>query len=226
MRLLVVEDYEPLRSSLVRALKNAGYAVDETGDGEEAIWYLDNNPYDLAILDIMLPQRDGYSIIKHVRNQDAETALLVLSAKDTTEDQVNGLDLGADDYMCKPFAIDELMARIRSLLRRRHAKRSPVLRWHNLSFDSNTRKTTVDDQVIDLSAREATLLEYLFNHQGALITRNDLWEHLYDFNAEVTSNVVDQWVARIRRKITQAGCGDPIETVRGQGYRFKDEQES
>ena len=226
MRLLVVEDYEPLRTSLVRALKDAGYAVDETGDGDEAVWYLDHNPYDLAILDIMLPQRDGYSIIKHVRQKNDETAILVLSAKDTTEDQVTGLDLGADDYMCKPFAIDELMARIRSLLRRRHAKRAPVLTWQTLSFDSNSRRTAVQDQVIDLSAREATLLEYLFNHQGTLVTRNDLWEHLYDFNAEVTSNVVDQWVARIRRKICKAGCADPIETIRGQGYRFKDENES
>lgn len=226
MRLLIVEDYAPLRESLVRAVKHAGYAVDETGDGEEAVWYIQHNPYDLLILDVMLPKRDGFSIVQELRSKDTETAVLILSAKDTLEDQIKGLDLGADDYMCKPFAIDELLARIRALLRRRHVQRAPVIHWHGLDFDSNTRRITVKDEIVDLSAREFALLEYLIMRQGSLVTRSDLWEHLYDFNADVTSNVIDQWVARIRKKITNVGCPNPIETIRGQGYRFRNEIES
>lgn len=222
MRLLVVEDYAPLRASLIRALTGVGHAVDATGDGDEAVWFLDLNSYDLVVLDLMLPKRSGQEILTHLRQRDGETAVLILSARDTVADQVQGLDLGADDYMTKPFAVDELLARVRSLLRRRHAHRTPVLAWRSLRLDTVARRLCVQDRPVDLSGREYALFEYLALRLDQMVTRAELWEHLYDFNTEVTSNVIDQWVARIRRKIVASGGDDPIETVRGQGYRFRD----
>ncbi|NRA36663.1 MAG: response regulator transcription factor [Planctomycetes bacterium] len=224
MRLLVVEDYMPLQKSLLRALASSGYAVDATADGEEALWYINNNNYDLMIVDIMLPKCDGYEIIQHTRGLNKQTAIIALSARDTVEDQIKGLDLGADDYMTKPFVVEELLARIRSLLRRAHSQRSPLIQWHNLQCDTNLRRVSIDKQAVDLSAREYTLFEYLLLQRGRLVTRDELWEHLYDFNAEINSNVIDQWIARIRKKITSYNCANPIETVRGQGYIFASEE--
>lgn len=219
MRLLVVEDYAPLRSSLQRGLGKAGYAVDAAADGEEGLWYAEGGSYDLLILDLMLPGIDGMEIIRRVRAADGEVPILILSARDQVEDQVAGLDLGADDYLTKPFAVDELMARVRALLRRRGGDRRPELTLGPVVVDTAARTVRCEGREVGLTPREYALLEYLARRPGEVVSRSELWEHLYDFAAEASSNTLDQWVARTRRKLREVDAPELIETVHGHGYR-------
>lgn len=219
MRILVVEDYQPLRESLVRGLGKAGYAVDGAADGEEGWWLARDQAYDLIILDIMLPKLDGLAVLQRVRAHDASVPVLMLSARDQTDDRIAGLDGGADDYLTKPFAVDELMARVRALLRRGSEQRQPIINLGPVQLDTNARRVSCGARDAGLTPREYALLEYLARRAGSVVPRSELWEHLYDFAAEATSNTLDQWVARARRKLRAIDAPAIIETVHGHGYR-------
>jgi DNA-binding response OmpR family regulator len=220
MRLLVVEDYEPLRKSIVQGLREAGYAVDSSADGDEGWWFARSNDYDAIVLDIMLPKLDGLSILKRVRGDGKRTPVLLLTARDTVDDRVTGLDAGADDYLVKPFAFQELLARVRALARRRYDKPDPVIRAHDLEINTSTRAVRRAGQAVDLTAREYVLLEFLALRVGEVVSRTDIWEHLYEFHCEADSNVVDVYVGYLRKKLDKPNLPKLIHTHRGQGYRL------
>ncbi|MBV8762420.1 MAG: response regulator transcription factor [Deltaproteobacteria bacterium] len=225
MRLLVVEDYVPLRESLARGLKDANYAVDATGDGTEGLWYAENHPYDVILLDLMLPGVGGLEILKKLRATGNTTYVLVLTAKDAVEDRVRGLDAGADDYLVKPFAFDELLARLRAIIRRRYERVDPVIRIADLEVDTRARRARRAGSVIALSAREYALLEYLANRTGHIVSRTELWDHAYDQAAEPGSNVLDVHISHLRKKIDEGHDKKLIHTRRGQGYVLGEDDE-
>ena len=218
MRILLIEDYPPLQKSLSKGLREAGFAVDVTGDGNEGLWYATGNTYDVILLDIMLPGMDGLSLLKKLREQGNQTNVLVLTAKSELEDRVNGLDLGADDYLVKPFEYEELLARIRVLVRREYSDKSPVLEIGKLKIETAAQRVWRGKTEIELTAREYTLLEYLARRTGQTVSRSDIWEHLYEFNSDASSNVVDVYVGYLRRKLDKPGKESMIRTVRGRGY--------
>jgi len=223
MRALVVEDYPPLSASLAQGLREQGYAVDVTGDGNEGLWYARTSAYDVIVLDLMLPGLDGRELLRTIRNDGNTTPVLILTARDTVADRVAGLDLGADDYLVKPFAFDELTARLRALVRRRHRLATSVLRIADLEIDTGARTVRRIGRTIALSAREYALLEYLAHRRGQVVTRGELWDHLYDFAAEPHSNVLDVYVGYLRRKIDDGHRIKLIHTRRGQGYVLGEE---
>ncbi|HTM20088.1 MAG TPA: response regulator transcription factor [Kofleriaceae bacterium] len=218
MRLLVIEDYAPLRESLIRGLRDSGYAVDASGDGREGLWYAEQNAYDALVLDLMLPGVDGLEILRRLRARGDTTHVLILTARDTVADRVAGLDLGADDYLVKPFAFDELLARLRALLRRRYQSATGVIEVGDLVVDTGRRTVARAGVPVPLTAREYALLEYLACRRGAVVSRSELWEHVYDFAAEPESNVLDVYVSHLRRKIDDGHATKLIHTRRGQGY--------
>ena len=218
MRILLIEDYPPLQKSLSKGLREAGFAVDVTGDGNEGLWYATGNTYDVILLDIMLPGMDGLSLLKKLREQGNQTNVLVLTAKSELEDRVNGLDLGADDYLVKPFEYEELLARIRVLVRREYSDKSPVLEIGKLKIETTAQRVWRGKTEIELTVREYTLLEYLARRTGQTVSRSDIWEHLYEFNSDASSNVVDVYVGYLRRKLDKPGKESMIRTVRGRGY--------
>ncbi len=215
MRALVVEDYSPVRIAVTEGLVEHGFAVDSAADGEEGLWLAESNPYDVVVLDIMLPKLDGLGLLKRLRAKGSQVAVLLLTARDTVEDRVRGLDLGADDYLVKPFAFAELVARVRALVRRRYDTRAPTIVIDDLAVDTAKRLVRRGDELITLSAREYALLEYLALRAGELVTRTDIWEHVYDFNSDAHSNVVDVYVGYLRKKL---GAPPLIHTRRGHGY--------
>jgi len=218
MRLLVIEDYRPLQQSLTKGLREAGFAVDTTGDGKEGLWYATGNEYDVIILDLMLPGMDGLEILKKIRTQGRKSHVLILTAKDTLQDRVTGLDLGADDYLVKPFAFKELLARVRALLRRGYQQKNPRIRVKDMLIDLNAQRVWRGKQEIALTHREYALLEYLAMRAGQTISRIDIWEHVYDFNSSASSNVVDVYIGYLRKKIEQPNKPRLIHTIRGRGY--------
>jgi DNA-binding response OmpR family regulator len=218
MRLLLVEDYPPLQKSVVKGLREAGFAVDVTGDGPEALWYAQTNPYDVIVLDLMLPRLDGLSILRRLRAEGRESHVLIITAKDAVADRVAGLNAGADDYLVKPFEFEELLARVQALVRRTYRRKNPLLEIGPLRIDTATQRVQCGADEIRLTAREYALLEYLAMRAGELVTRRDIWEHVYDFHSEATSNVVDVYVGHLRRKIDREGEPSLIEAVRGRGY--------
>lgn len=218
MRVLVVEDYEVIREGLVQGLQERGFAVDATGDGTEGKWYATSNDYDLILLDIMLPGLSGLEILRAVRAQGKDVPVLLLTAKDDVEDRVRGLDLGADDYLVKPFAIAELFARVRSLTRRGHHARTSAITVGNLVIDTTTRSVRRGTQDIVLTPREFALLEFLALRTGEVVARSELWEHLYAFSDDSTSNVIEATVLRLRRKLSPADEPPLLHTRRGFGY--------
>jgi DNA-binding response OmpR family regulator len=221
MRVLVVEDYAPLRESLRSGLIDSGYAVDATADGDEALWYVQDSAYDVVILDLMLPGMSGLEVLRRMRGAGHTVHVLVLTARDSIADRVAGLDLGADDYMVKPFAFDELRARLRALVRRRYDRRDPVIRIADLELDT-VKRTARRGGVIALSAREYALLEYMAHRPGEVITRDELWDHVYDFATERGSNVLDVYIGYLRRKIDDGHARKLIHTRRGLGYVLGD----
>jgi DNA-binding response OmpR family regulator len=223
MRLLVAEDHPNLARSIANGLRDEGYAVDLTFDGEEALHMASVNPYDGIVLDIMLPQRDGFSIIQSLRRKGSKTPVLCLTARDAVEDRVKGLDLGADDYLVKPFAFEELIARVRAMVRRGHQQSSSVISVGDLEVDTAKKCARRGDRSIDLSAREYSLLEYLAHRQGQVVSRTQIWEHLYDEHDEASSNVVDVYIGYLRNKIDKDFPGKLIHTKRGQGYMLSAE---
>ncbi len=218
MRVLVVEDYAPLRQALSKGLREAGFAVDVARDGEEGLWHARSGEYDLVILDLMLPKVDGLAILKRLREEASQTHCLILTAKDTVEDRVTGLNLGADDYLVKPFAFEELLARVQALIRRRYDAKSPIIRVEDLEIDTVGRVVRRAGDQIELTAREYALLELLALRAGQVVTRTDIWEHIYDFHASAQSNVVDVYIGYLRKKIERPGWPRLIHTRRGQGY--------
>jgi two-component system copper resistance phosphate regulon response regulator CusR len=220
MRVLVVEDFPPLRRSVVQGLREAGYAVDEAADGESALWHARADDHDVIVLDLMLPKVDGIAVLKKLRDRRCPAHVLVLTAKDTQDDKVRGLELGADDYLVKPFHFGELLARVKALIRRKYDAKTTVLKISDLEIDLSRRVVRRGDQPVDLSGREYGLLEFLALNAQRIVTRAELWQHVYDFNASPESNVVDVYIKRLRGKIERADRPRLIHTRRGQGYIF------
>lgn len=218
VRILLIEDYAPLRKSLTQGLQEAGFAVDATGDGAEGLWFARSAQYDVIVLDLMLPGLDGLSLLKKVRTEGSNVNVLILTAKDTLQDRVTGLNTGADDYLVKPFSFEELLARVHALVRRKYDTRSPSLHIADLEIDAVLKQVSRQGVPVELTAREYALLEYLARRTGELVTRTDIWEHVYDFHDSAQSNVVDVYIGYLRRKIERPGCPRLIHTRRGQGY--------
>lgn len=225
MRLLVIEDYAPLRKAVLRALAEAGYAVDATGDGKEGLWFAQSNDYDLIVLDLMLPGLDGWGILRALRQEGRQTHVLILTARDGLDDRVAGLDMGADDYLVKPFALEELLARVRALLRRKYQHKDPLLRVGDLEIDQATRQVRRGGETIPLTSREYALLEFLALRAGEVITRSEIWEHLYEFNSQAQSNVVDVYIGYLRKKIDRHDRPALIHTRRGHGYWLGEDED-
>jgi two-component system OmpR family response regulator len=222
----VVEDESKMADLLRRGLTEEGYAVDVAGDGAEAVWLGSENPYDVAVLDVMLPDIDGFEVCRRLRKGERWYPILMLTARDGVTDRVAGLDAGADDYLPKPFAFDELLARLRALLRRGPSARPAVLRCGDLVLDPARRAADRGGTQIELTAKEFALLDYFMRRQGEVLSRTDIREHVWDFAYEGDSNVVDVYVGYLRAKIDKPfGCGS-IETVRGAGYRLREDADA
>jgi DNA-binding response OmpR family regulator len=218
LRILVIEDYEPLRRSLVRGLRENGYAVDQADDGEEGLRFAEASVYDVIILDLMLPKLDGFAVLKSIREQGIHARVLILTAKETVGDRVRGLDLGADDYLVKPFAFEELMARVRALQRRASHHTSAVIRIGDLEIDTAARLVRRAGEALDLTAREYAILEILAARKGEVVSRDEISSRIYDFSAERNSNIVDVYVGYIRKKLERGGRSRLVHTRRGFGY--------
>jgi two-component system OmpR family response regulator len=223
MRVLVVEDEVKMAGLLKRALEEEGYAVDVAARGEDALWLGTENPYDAIVLDLMLPDLDGFEVSRKLREAGRWSPVLMLTARDAVADRVAGLDAGADDYLTKPFSFAELLARLRALMRRGAGERPSVLRVGHLELDPARRTVSRDGTSIDLTAREFALLEYLMRHPGEVLTRTQLIEHVWDFAYEGDSNVVDVYIRYLRNKVDRPFGNVSIRTVRGAGYRLEQE---
>jgi two-component system OmpR family response regulator len=213
MRVLVIEDEPDLRRGLVQALREEGYAVDESGDGEDGLHKALSWDYDALVLDLMLPRMDGWEVLRRLR-QARKTPVLILTARDGVRDRVRGLDTGADDYLVKPFVLAELLARLRALIRRAAGQAVSTLTVGELSLDTKARQVSLAGQPVNLTAREYSLLELLVLHRGELVTRSMIYEHLFDESEDSLSNLVDVHVSNLRKKLGK----DLISTRRGQGY--------
>jgi DNA-binding response OmpR family regulator len=218
MHIMLVEDYKPLLDYLSKGLRECGYAVDTAAEGKEGLWHATSGEYDVIILDLMLPGLDGLSILKKVREKDKNTAVLILTARDQVEDRVAGLDAGADDYLGKPFAFEELLARVRALVRRSYAKKKPMIHVGDLRIEMSSRRVWRAEEEIELTLREYSILEYLAMRSGETVSRTDIWEHVYEFNSDADSNVVDVYITYLRKKIERADKPTLLHTKRGFGY--------
>ena len=207
-----------MRRYLSQALANAGYAVDAAADGVEGLALAELNDYDVVLLDLMLPRLDGLSVLQRLRQDSRDVPVLVLSARDTLEDKVRGLQRGADDYLVKPFALAELLARLQALVRRRYGCTTAILQVADLVIDTGQCTVTKNERVLDLRPREYALLEYLAIRQGRLVSRTDIEHHIYDEHADLVSNAVDAAICRLRRKIDAPDRPSLIQTRRGMGY--------
>ena len=218
MRLLLVEDSDRLRRSLGQGLQRAGFAVDLAADGREGLAYGELNDYDVIILDLMLPEVDGLTVLRTLRLRGRNTHVLILSARDQVEDRIRGLELGADDYLVKPFSFDELCARVRALIRRRYESKDPVLHIGDLEIDTARRLAARDGRPLPLTPTEYALLELLALRRGRVVSRDQILGHLYDSLAEVSSNVIEVLVCSLRKKVQPDGAAPVIVTRRGSGY--------
>jgi len=222
MRVLVVEDEVKMAGLLKRALEEEGYAVDLATRGQDAVWFGTENPYDAIVLDVMLPDLDGFQVSRRLREAGRWSPVLMLTARDAVADRVAGLDAGADDYLTKPFSFAELLARLRALVRRGAAERPPVLRVGDLELDPARRTVARDGKAIELTAREFALLEFLMRRSGDVLSRTQLIEHVWDFAYDGDSNVIDVYIRYLRNKVDRPFGRDSIKTVRGAGYRIED----
>jgi heavy metal response regulator len=221
MRILVVEDEKKVASFLKKGLEEEYYAVDCAYDGEEALYMVEANEYDLMILDIMLPKIDGLKVVKGVRDKGFPLPVLMLTAKDSVEDVVKGLDAGGDDYLTKPFAFAELLARVRSLLRRKEREPAGELQVADLVLDPVTHAVKRGGQEIELTAKEYALLEYLMRQVNRVVTRTMISEHVWDYHFDPMTNVIDVYVNHLRNKIDLDSSQKLIHTIRGVGYMLK-----
>jgi DNA-binding response OmpR family regulator len=221
MRILVVEDSRRLAGIIRRGLLEEGYAVDNAYDGEEAQYMAETAPFDLIILDVMLPKKDGVTVCRELRAKKVNTPILMLTAKDSVEDKVAGLDSGADDYQVKPFAFSELLARLRALLRREALPKTRRLQVGDLALDTQSREVWRGERRVDLTAKEYAILEYFMRRPNAVVTRTMLGENIWDYEFDGLSNIIDVYVRRLRRKIDEDGQESLIQTLRGAGYRLR-----
>jgi two-component system OmpR family response regulator len=217
MRILIAEDEPALATQIKNVLMSDGLAVDVAPDGGEALFLAETEPYDMMILDIGLPVKDGITVLKNMRAGGVETPVLILTARNDWTDRVDGLDAGADDYVTKPFHMAELSARVRAMIRRNAGKANPVFEKNDVSFDSRTNQVMLRSIPINLTAQEVAVLSYLFHNSGRLVSRTELSQHIYQYDGDRDSNTIAVFVNRLRKKLG----GDLIETVRGRGYVIK-----
>jgi DNA-binding response OmpR family regulator len=223
VRVLLVEDHKPLVRALKQGLEEEGFAVDVSYDGEEGDYKARTAEYDVIVLDLMLPKIDGLTLLQRWRRDGIKTHVLVLTARGNVDEKVRGLDLGADDYLTKPFELEELLARLRALIRRGHEVKDPVIRVCDLEIDTSARTVKRAGQAIHLTPREYALLQFLAFHRGRVVSRSMIWEHLYDEHDESTSNVVDVYIRYLRNKIDK-GYDPPLILTRwGEGYLLRGE---
>ncbi len=220
MRILLVEDETSLRKQLTSSLKSKHYVVDAAPDGEEGLYLANEWPYDLAIIDLGLPNLSGLELIRQLRNNNRAYPILILTARSDWQDKVEGLEAGADDYLTKPFHMEELVARINALLRRSAGHASPLLRFGPVTLDSGAKQVRLQDQPLELTAYEYATLEYLMHHAGKVVSKTELTEHIYDQDFDRDSNVIEVFITRLRKKLDPGGNLKPIATERGRGYRF------
>ena len=218
MKILVVEDEERVAQFIQKGLKEEGHAVDVSYDGEDGGFLAEVNDYDLILLDVMLPKKNGISVCREIRERGVVTPVLMLTARDSVEDRVRGLDAGADDYLVKPFAFEELLARVRALLRRRSDTKTPTLKLADLELDPITRLVTRAGKPIRLTTKEYSLLEYLLRNANKVLSRTVIGEHVWDMNFDPESNVIDVYISHLRNKIDKGHDVPLLHTMRGQGY--------
>nr|WP_297350741.1 response regulator transcription factor [uncultured Caldimonas sp.] len=216
MRILLVEDHPTLRAQLRAGLQEAGYAVDEADNGQDAHFQGDTGSYDAVVLDLGLPQLDGLTVLRRWRDAGRAMPVLVLTARDNWSEKVAGIDAGADDYLTKPFHMEELLARLRGLIRRAAGQASPILRCGALALDTRSHRVTLGGQAVPLTSHEFKVLDYLMHRPGAVVSRTELTEHIYAQDFDRDSNTIEVFVGRLRKKLPPG----LIETVRGQGYRL------
>lgn len=225
MRVLFVEDSKRLQVTIDAALRRSDYAVDVAGDGEEGLWLAESNDYDVIVLDIMLPKLDGLSLLQRLREKGRSTHVLLLTAKDTVENRVHGLQCGADDYLVKPFALEELLARVQALCRRTYGIKQPRIVIADLEIDTVTKVVSRAGRPVKLKPREYLLLEYLALRTGQLVSRDDIEAHIYDDEADLMSNVVESAICSLRKKIGAPNPAPLIHTRHGLGYVLQMESE-
>lgn len=226
MRLLVVEDEKKLNDLVTKKLEKEYYGVDSCFDGEEAVRYVEGTEYDAIILDIMLPKLDGFEVIKRIRAKKNKVPILLLTARDNIDDKVKGLDCGADDYLVKPFIFEELMARIRVLLRRNSGNADNIITIANLKVDLDAKTVFRDDVLIKLSGREYSILEYLIRNKGKILPRERIEDHIWNYEYEGGTNVIDVYIRYLRKKIDDGYTPKLIHTVRGLGYVLRVDNEN
>jgi len=223
MKILVVEDEERVAHFIQKGLKEEGHAVDVAYDGAEGEFLAEVNEYDLMILDLMLPKKNGVTVCREIRDRGIVTPVLMLTARDSIEDKVRGLDAGADDYLTKPFVFDELLARVRALLRRRSDVKTPILKIADLELDPMSRRVLRSGKPMRLTTKEYALLEYMMRNPGKVLSRTLIGEHVWDMNFDPESNVIDVYVSHLRSKVDKDHDVSLIHTMRGRGYMLSDE---
>ncbi|GAC1585500.1 MAG: response regulator transcription factor [Candidatus Dormibacteria bacterium] len=222
MRVLLVDDDQRLVRTVKRGLTEAGFGVDDARDGPEALAAVSTAPFDVVVLDVMLPgPMNGFEICAELRRQRLRTPVMMLSARDAVEDRVRGLEVGADDYLAKPFAFQELLARVRALTRRHLDNRSSVLESGRLRLDTSARTIHVDGETLSVTGKEFAIVEYFLHNPGRVLSREQIEQHVWNYDFDSQSNLVEVYVGRIRRKLEAAGLGDKLVTVRGYGYRME-----
>jgi heavy metal response regulator len=222
MRVLIIEDEKKIADFIKRGLKEEGYLADVAYDGEEGHFLVSTNEYDLLILDLMLPKIDGISLCRRLRQENVFVPIIMLTAKDSVKDKVSGLDSGADDYLTKPFAFEELLARIRAVLRKGETKTPTKIQVADLTLDLLSHKVTRDDREITLTTKEYALLEYLMRNAGTVVTRTMIAEHVWDINFDTLTNVIDVYINYLRNKVDSRSKKKLIYTIRGRGYLLKE----
>ena len=221
MKALLIEDYKPLQKSIGKSIREIGWVIDVAADGEEGKWFAECHSYDVIILDLMLPKLPGLEILRQLRESDDHTPVIILTAKDGIDDRVKGLDMGADDYLVKPFFMGELLSRLKALVRRTYAQTDPVVSIGDLEIDTSSRQVARNGTEIELTAREYALLEYLARRKGQVVTRTEIWDHVYEYYGGAGSNVIDVYVGYLRKKLHLPSLPPLIHTKRGQGYVLK-----
>ncbi|MBX2883200.1 MAG: response regulator transcription factor [Granulosicoccus sp.] len=220
MRALIIEDESILRQQIVSELRQQGFAIDETGDGDEGLYLATEMPVDIAIVDLGLPGTSGIDIIRQLRSRERQYPVLILTARTRWQEKVEGLEAGADDYLAKPFHMEELMARVRALLRRSGGWADSQLKFGELIIDTRTQTVNIGDDKVELTAFEYKVLEYLAIHAGEVISKATLLDHLYDEDTDRDANILEVFIRRLRNKLDPAKTLNPIETLRGRGYRL------
>jgi len=221
VKILIVEDEKKVATFIQKGLENEGFVVTAEFDGEQGLEKAVSESYDIIILDLMLPKLDGFTLLEKIRKQGINTKVLILTAKANVQDRIKGLNLGADDYLVKPFAFGELLARLRALLRRSYPDKNPVLQFDDLSVNTHTREVFRDNKKIELSAKEYALLEFLIYNVNRALNRSTISEHVWNYNFDTGTNFIDVYINRIRKKIDEGYSKKFIKTIRGFGYMFK-----